>query len=94
LINSALAAGWLGVLLLVWFLIRMGRQLDTFHRNSHWLSGRRVGSLLLLGVLAMVVVFNDYQMGNYAGLILLAFIYRTIELSNQRDETEHRRFSA
>ena len=34
LVNSALAAGWLGVLLLVWFLSQLGRQLDVFHSNS------------------------------------------------------------
>jgi hypothetical protein len=94
LINSALAAGWLGVLMLIWFLSRIGRQLDTYYSNTRFLSWRRLGSLLLLGSLAMIVVFNDYQMGNYAGLILLAFIYRTIQLKNQRIGTAHRRFSA
>jgi hypothetical protein len=91
LINSALAAGWLGVLCLVWFLSKLGRQLDEFYANSPLISGRALGSLLLLGAIAMVVVFNDYQMGNFSGLILLAFIYRTIQMGNQRDEAIHRR---
>ena len=86
LVNSALAAGWVGVLLLVWFLSRLGRQLDVFHSNSAPRSARRLGGLLLVGTLATVIVFNDYQMGNYSGLILLAFIYRTMQLSNQRAE--------
>jgi len=94
LINSALAAGWLGVLCLIWFLSKLGRQLDTYYRNSRALSGRTLGSLLLLGAVAMVVVFNDYQMGNYSGLILLAFIYRTIEMRNERDQAVHRRVSS
>jgi hypothetical protein len=87
LVNSALAAGWVGVLLLVWFLSRLGRQLDVFHSKSAPLSARRLGCLLLVGTLATVMVFNDYQMGNYSGLILLAFIYRTVQLRNQRAET-------
>ena len=91
LINSALAAGWLGVLCLVWFLSKLGQQLDVFYSNSRLVSGRALGSLLLLGAIAMVVVFNDYQMGNYSGLISLAFIYRTIQMGNQRDEANHRR---
>lgn len=100
LINSALAAGWLGVLFLIRFLSRLGKELDTYYLRSRWLSARRVGSLLLLGALAMIIVFNDYQMGNYSGLILLAFIYRTIQLrnqrdgKNQRDGTVRQRFSA
>jgi hypothetical protein len=85
LVNSALAAGWLGVLLLVLFLRKLGYQLDVFHSKSPSWSARRLGSLLLVGALAAVIVFNDYQMGNYAGLILLAFIYRTLQLRNQRD---------
>jgi hypothetical protein len=93
LINSALAAGWLGVLCLIWFLSKLGKQLDAFYANSALVSGRALGSLLLLGAIAMVVVFNDYQMGNYSGLILLAFIYRTIQMGNQRDEAVHRRLS-
>ena len=91
LINSALAAGWLGVLCLIWFLSNLGKQLDAFYSNSRPVSGRALGSLLLLGAIAMVVVFNDYQMGNYSGLILLAFIYRTIQMRNQRDDAVHRR---
>lgn len=87
LVNSALASGWLGVLMLVWFLRRLGQQLDIFHSNSRLLSARKLGSLLLLGALAMVIVFNDYQMGNYAGLVLLGFIYRTIQLRNETDGT-------
>ena len=87
LVNSALAAGWLGVLLLVLFLRKLGQELDVFHSKSPPLGARRFGSLLLVGALATVIVFNDYQMGNYAGLILLAFIYRTIHLRNQRGET-------
>lgn len=94
LINSALAAGWLGVLFLIWFLSRLGQQLDTYYSNSPKVSWRALGSLGLLGAIAMVVVFNDYQMGNYAGLILLGFIYRTIQMRNQRDEAVHRRISA
>ncbi|MGC2030978.1 MAG: hypothetical protein WA642_13250, partial [Steroidobacteraceae bacterium] len=93
LINSALAAGWLGVLSLILFLVGLGKQLDVFYANSRLRSTRALGVLLLLGALAMVVVFNDYQMGNYAGLILLAFIYRTIQLRNQRDDVEHRRIA-
>ncbi len=86
LVNSALAAGWLGVLLLVWFLIQLGRQLDVFHSKSAPLSAPWFGNLLLIGTLATVLVFNDYQMGNYSGLILLAFIYRIVLLKVRRGE--------
>jgi hypothetical protein len=84
LINAILAAGWLGAALLFFYLRNMGRELDRFHRASPPWSARRVGSTLLLGALAVVVVFNDYQMSNYAGLVLLAFIYRiVVERANE-----------
>ena len=82
LVNAALAAGWLGVLALLWFFTRLGRYLEAFDSMSWPWSARRLGTLLLVGSVATVLVFNDYQMGNYAGLIQLAFIYRTIQLMN------------
>jgi hypothetical protein len=93
MINSALAAGWFGVFLLIAFLVSLGTQLDAFQTNSPPRSVGRLGVLLLLGALAMVVVFNDYQMGNYSGLILLAFFHRTIQLRNRGDGTEQRRLA-
>jgi len=35
--------------------------------------------------LATVLVFDDYRMGNYAELVLMAFMYRTMWLRNQDD---------
>jgi hypothetical protein len=87
LVTAALAAGWLGVLALLWFFSRLGRQLDAFDARTPPRSARRLGTLLLVGSVATVLVFNDYQMGSYAGLIQLAFIYRTLHLRNQRGET-------
>jgi len=84
--NSALAAGWLGVLFLIWFLVKLGQELEVFYACSPRFSARRFGCVLFLGVLATVLVFNDYQMGNYVGLVLMAFIYRTMWLRNC-DET-------
>ena len=37
--------------------------------------------------LATVLVFNDYQMGNYAELVLMAFMYVTMWLRNQDDRS-------
>ena len=63
--NSALSAGWLGVLFLIWFLIKLGRELQVFYGHSRRFGARRFGCVLFMGVLATVLVFNDYQMGNY-----------------------------
>jgi hypothetical protein len=80
--NSALNAGWLGVLFLIWFLVRLGRELDVFYTRSPRGGTQRFGCVLFLGVLATVLVFNDYQMGNYVGLVLMAVMYRTIRARN------------
>jgi hypothetical protein len=81
-VNAALETGWLGDLFLIWFLVRLGRQLHIFYAHSRSFSGRRLGCVVLLGAVATVVVFNDYQMGNYAGLVLITIIYRTMYLAN------------
>ncbi len=86
LVNSALAAGWLGVMCLVSFLIKLGRELDSFYARCPRLGAGKAGSLLLIGALASVLIFNDYQMGNYVGIVLLAVIYRTLQLANQERE--------
>jgi hypothetical protein len=83
LVNSAIEAGWLGVVFLVVFLGRVASQLVILNRNRAQFSRPRIAGLLLLGVLTTVTVFNDYQMSNYAGLVLLGFIYRLILVSNE-----------
>jgi hypothetical protein len=83
LVNAALEAGWLGVLFLLVFLRKLGGQLEVLKTHCGPLSAKRFGSLLLLGALSVIVVFNDYQMSNYAGLVLLGFIYRTVQVGNE-----------
>ena len=83
--NSALAAGWLGVIFLLWFLVRLGRELQDFYERSPRFGAQRVGCILFFGVLATVLVFNDYQMGNYVGLVLMGFVYRTMRLRNNAE---------
>jgi hypothetical protein len=80
-VNATLEAGWIGIVLLFWFLVRMGRELQAFDRYSAR-GTQRFAVALMLGVTACVLIFNDYQMGNYAGLVLMSFLYRTIELRN------------
>lgn len=81
LVNAALAAGWLGAIFLLLFLSQIGREMERLNADSG--AATRFGNLLLLGTMSTVFVFNDYQMSNYAGLVLLAFIHRTIQLRNQ-----------
>ena len=85
--NSALSAGWLGVIFLLWFLVRLGRELHGFYACSPRFSGQRIGCIMFLGVLATVLTFNDYQMGNYVGLVLMAFVYRNMWLRNHAATT-------
>jgi hypothetical protein len=82
LINGTSEAGWLGVLFLLLFLVKLARQVTILNRHTGRLSMQRLASVLLLGILSTVVVFNDYQMSNYAGLVMLGFISRLIALTN------------
>jgi hypothetical protein len=93
MVNGALAAGWLGALMLLLFVRRLAVQLQIFSVNHGRDRGVRIGTLLLIGTLATVIIFNDYQMSNYPGLILLAMAYRMIETQNEIDSNGRARKS-
>lgn len=88
LVNSAQEAGWFGVLFLLLYLAKLAKELTVLNRHCGRLSLQRLASVLFLGVMSTVVAFNDYQMSNYAGLVLLGFITRFISLINQDGEAE------
>jgi len=88
-INSVMEGGWLCVVFLFFFLARLAKDVSTLQQRVRSGSVVNFASVLLLGVLSTVVVFNDYQMSNYAGIVLLAFIHRMIRVRNlEQDEPE------
>lgn len=89
LVNASLEAGWLGVLFLLVFLWKLATQLEILNRRTGPVSDARIGSLLLLGAMSTVMVFNDYQMSNYAGVVLLAFLYRLVLIRNEESDRIH-----
>jgi hypothetical protein len=90
LINGTAEAGWIGVAFLLLFLAKLAKQVTILNRHTGRLSMPRLASVLLLGVMSAVVVFNDYQMSNYAGLVLLAFVSRVIGLENEAENRSYR----
>jgi hypothetical protein len=82
LVNSSLEAGWLGAALLLVFLLNLAGELRKLHRNTSRFDAAGVGAILLLGAMSTIVVFNDYQMSNYAGVVLLGLVYRFIQVRN------------
>jgi hypothetical protein len=91
LINGTAEAGWLGAAFLLLFLAKLATQVTILNRHASRVSMRRLASVLLLGVLSTVVAFNDYQMSNYAGLVMLGFIFRLIGLHNEADNPTGRK---
>lgn len=94
MVNGSLAAGWLGAIMLVLFVRQLAIQLDLFNAHRGNQLSVRIGVLLLIGAMATVIVFNDYQMSNYAGLVLLALVYRMIESQNELDGERRRALGA
>jgi hypothetical protein len=78
LLNSTLVAGWLGTFFLCWFLAKLAARLEILDRHTRLVSADKIGILVLAGALSTVLVFNDYQMSNFTGIALLAFIYRQL----------------
>jgi hypothetical protein len=89
LVNSAVEAGWIGVAFLLIFLAKTASQLDLLNRRLGSERAVRTGILVFLGALSTVMVFNDYQMSNYAGLLLLGLLYRMFRIRNDEHTQTH-----
>ena len=85
IINATLVAGWLGTVVIVVLLFRLGRDVELLNRGYGFFSRTRLGTLLFLGAMSTIVAFNDYQMSNYAGIVLLAFAMRMIRCRNEAE---------
>jgi hypothetical protein len=87
LINASLSAGWIGVFLIFCFLVSLGRRVERLNIGYSLMSRTRIGTMVLLGTMSTIVVFNDYQMSNYAGIVLLTFVSRAVNLRLEAEET-------
>ncbi len=85
IVTGSLAAGWLGAFMLVLFVARLASQLEILNINHGRQLSVRLGTVILIGTMATVIVFNDYQMCNYPGLVLVGILYRMIEARNETD---------
>jgi hypothetical protein len=93
MVNGAVAAGWLGAFMLVVFVFRLASQLQILNINHGRQLNVRLGTLILIGAMTTVIVFNDYQMGNYPGLILIGIVCRMIEAQNETDRDSRGAFA-
>jgi hypothetical protein len=84
-INGALAAGWIGAVFIFLYLYKLGRNIEVLNAGYGLFTRTRLGTLVLLGAMSTIVAFNDYQMSNYAGVVLLAFIGRAIVTRNEAE---------
>jgi hypothetical protein len=85
MINGGVAAGWLGALMLVLFVRKLAIELDLLNANRGRQLNVRMATLIMIGAMATVIIFNDYQMINYPGLLLLGIFYRMVEAQNELD---------
>lgn len=80
LVNSGLATGWLGVLMLILFLYRLSNEMRKLQIMNF--AKENIGLSLLLGSLSVFIIFNDYQMSSYSGLLLITILYRVLIYRN------------
>lgn len=80
--NVIIKAGWLGAILLFLFFKTFFEKIN--HRfNSVNSLKLKFTTGLLFGIISTIIVFNDYAMLNYSGLVLLFFVYRLLETEKQ-----------
>jgi hypothetical protein len=69
---------------------KLAIELNTLNANHGRELNVWLGTLILIGCMATIIIFNDYQMSNYPGLLLLAIVYRMIEAQNESDRERRR----
>lgn len=81
LINAGIATGWLGIMCITIFLFRLRLQMDFYQRINKTSNEAKIGISLLIGVLAVFIIFNDYEMTSYSGLVIIMFIQRVLQMA-------------
>jgi hypothetical protein len=81
ILSTMISAGWLGMLLFVFFYWMLVKQIDTHNelKNTFLI---KVATSLIFGFSCMIFLFNDYGVLNYSGLVLLAFSFRFVKSQN------------
>lgn len=74
LISVGLAGGWISILIFLYFIIRLSNRMYLYRKlnNSDFKSNLCIA--LLTGAMFNFIIFNDYLIINYNGIIILTFI--------------------
>ena len=78
IIGAVLTGGWLALLMLLWFVSRIGAASQSAYSSPAGRARHRLGVLVFAGIVFVVLIFNDYSMTSYGGLVMLMFAYRIV----------------
>lgn len=84
LLSVGLAGGWISIIIFISFLIKLGDKMYLYRKFNNANITSNVCMALLSGAMFNFIIFNDYLVINYNGLIILTFISYLLE---QRTKT-------
>ena len=80
LINIGISTGWIGIILFLFFLVKIGKVMHKYLVNFNTI--KRIEVSLILAPLIVFIIFNDYQMNSYSGILLISLLYRVLQFKN------------
>jgi hypothetical protein len=75
LVSVGLAGGWISIIIFIYFLIKLSNHMFLFRKINQSNINSTICIALLVGAMFNFMIFNDYLLINYNGLVILSFTY-------------------
>ena len=84
LVSVGLAGGWISIAIFISFLIKLSNKMYLYRKLNQANTVSNVSTALLIGAMFNFIIFNDYLIINYNGLVILTFISYLIDKQTKR----------
>jgi hypothetical protein len=74
LISVGLSGGWVSILLYTIFLFRLSFYMNRMRKNYLQINSIKIALSLMTGCLFVFIVFNDYLLINYSGMVYMVIV--------------------
>jgi hypothetical protein len=84
LVSVGLAGGWISIAIFISFLVKLSNKMYLYRKLNQANTVSNVSTALLIGAMFNFIIFNDYLIINYNGLVILTFISYLIDIQPKR----------
>jgi hypothetical protein len=83
LVTVGLSGGWISIVIYLYFLFKMSNRMNFFRKVNRASFKSTILLSLLIGALFNFIVFNDYLMINYTGIVAMMFMDELLKIKNK-----------